>query len=331
MRLQTLRLIAAALPFFLFSVAQSQTPPSLLPGFTAENYPRVNGSTSTAPIGQLLASRVAGVQGEWRRVPSSRWSATSMLFTYPVTATPEEMARCDELTRRNAHRGTHEAYTALVAGQADVILAARAPSLDELRAAQAKNVAFDARPVAMDALVFLVNKANPVRSLTLEQIRQIYAGRTNFWREVGGRDFPIKRFGRDANSGSQELMLSLVMKEQKMAPAAAWTLLTGMGEIIVRVAETPEGIGYSVFYYEEFMAPHPNNKVLAVNGVLPSARTIRSGQYPLVAPVFVVTRATLPADSPAARLRAWLLSRDGQELIAASGYVPLPAAVKETP
>jgi len=58
-------------------------------------------------------------------------------------------------------------------------------------------------------------------------------------------------------------------------------------------------------------------------GVMPNYETIRTKQYPLASEVDVVTRKDIAADSPAAKLRDWLLTDDGQRTIRESGYVPI--------
>lgn len=71
------------------------------------------------------------------------------------------------------------------------------------------------------------------------------------------------------------------------------------------------------------MNPWPQNRLLAVNGVSPSPQTIANRSYPLVAPVYVVTRQDVKPGDPAVRLRDWLLSETGQKLVADSGYIPI--------
>jgi phosphate transport system substrate-binding protein len=66
-------------------------------------------------------------------------------------------------------------------------------------------------------------------------------------------------------------------------------------------------------------------KIMGVEGVKPSAETIANQSYPLVAEVYAVTRAGMPADHPAIKMRDWWLSAVGQAAVAESGYVPLQA------
>ena len=64
-------------------------------------------------------------------------------------------------------------------------------------------------------------------------------------------------------------------------------------------------------------------KMCAVNGIAPSDDTIRNRTYPYVTDVYAVVRNNTPADSPAVRLRDWLLTPEGQAVVKESGYVPL--------
>jgi len=83
------------------------------------------------------------------------------------------------------------------------------------------------------------------------------------------------------------------------------------------------GIGYSVYYYTVFMAPGDNIKLAAIDGIAPTTATIADGTYPLVTDVYAVIRAGAAKNSPAARLRDWLLTGAGQAVVAESGYVPV--------
>ena len=62
-------------------------------------------------------------------------------------------------------------------------------------------------------------------------------------------------------------------------------------------------------------------KILSVDGVEPSAETIRTGEYPHLNAYYCVIAADEPADSPARVLYDWLMTEEGQRLVAAEGYV----------
>lgn len=241
----------------------------------------------------------------------------------------------DELTRfivdHAQTQGTHEAYIALINGDADIILVARAPSPDELNDAQAKDVAFDVQPIALDAFVFIVNSQNIVDNLSLEQLRQIYSGKITNWKQVGGKDQEIHAYQREENSGSQELMNTLVISDTSMIDAPemiAWTMAGPFNAIgAPPYLESPEGkgdaagIGYSVYYYSKYMVTNDDVEFIGVNGVEPTSRTIRNRTYPLTTEVYAVVRKGLPREDTAIQLRDWLLSPAGKLIIEYSDYV----------
>ena len=297
-----------------------------------EAFPRVNGSTSTILLGGLLAARAAGVDAQLRRsmFSAARSGLGQVEMTLPLTYDDKEVARFSQLAMRNNHTGTHEAYAALTGGKCDLILVARPPSPSEAEDAKKASVTFEMRPIALDAFVMLGNLKNPVAGLTTAQIRAIYTGGTRLWRQVGGEDLPIRAFSRPRDSGSEELLDSFVLHGAKSGTFPAQNRVSEMGQMIERVAENRDALGYSVFYFEQFMMPDPRLKLLSVDGIIPSRASIADGSYPFASPVLCVTRADAKPTSGAVQLRDWLLSGEGQQLVAQSGYVPAPHATPPT-
>ena len=295
----------------------------------AVQYPRVDGSTSTLPLQKIIACHIYDV--------SWVWFFNSFENTYYVIAGVQrdqigDLARAEGseiINNAIRHNGTHDAYMNLISGNADFILVARAPSSDEIQAAEQAGVTLDVLPVARDAFVFLANVANPVESLALDDIRAIYTGTTTSWNTVGvtdpiadNPDNPITPYTRNPNSGSQELMESLVMQSLPMIDAPDLMQMSMMGPLNV-INHDPHGLGYSVYFYASFIQPEPNVKLLGVEGVLPTSNTIADESYVLATDVYAAVRADMPDGSTAVLLRNWLTTPAGQAVIAASGYVPL--------
>ena len=200
--------LALAMVLALAACGASQTPSST-PGetpegevisFTRENFPRLDGSTATAPLAQAVAAVLLG-------------------------ESEDEAADLIDFSR------TTESYRQLMAGNADLLIAAEpnAAVFDEMEAA---GFEIEMEPVAMDALVFLVNADNPVDSLTLDELRGIYSGEITNWSEVGGDDLEIVPFQRNAESGSQVLMEKLVMDGLEMAEPPEGYMLGSMGDLM---------------------------------------------------------------------------------------------------
>lgn len=304
-----------------------------------DEYPIVDGSTSTQPLGMVIAGRVTSTSVEWRRTsffegtrrvvptdtpydPSSKLSLEPMPAESRASAPLAALVALGPLAERTRHTGTHESYVRLAAGEVALVLTAREPTPDERAAVKRGGAEIVVRPVARDAFVFLRNAANPVKSLTLDQVRDIYSGAITNWKDVGGPDQPIKAYRRDATSGSEVEMEQLVMRGRPMREGPDIRIAMTMFGPFNAIRHDPTGIGYSYHYYERFMASVPEVATIAVNGVPPEPATIGTGRYPLVTFVYLAHRADLSAGS-AARLRDWLLTPAGQAVIAESGYLPL--------
>jgi len=207
---------------------------------------------------------------------------------------------------------TAQSYTDLAGGSCGLVLA---PEIAELPSGQETASFCEFAPVAKDALVFYVSDLNPVDSLTVEQLTKIYTGEYTNWSQVGGDDVEIEAFTLSSWSGSQAVMESLVMDGLDFGVSAAADSES--------VFDGSDGaIGYSLYAYAENMQTLDNYKIIEIEGVAPSAETTASGEYPLVTEYCAVIAADAAEDSPERVLWEWLQGPDGQEFIAAQGYVP---------
>jgi phosphate transport system substrate-binding protein len=283
-------------------------------GLNASNYPKVDGSTSAHPLQAMIACRILGVEYSW--MPS--WFDE----TYRIWPSADEKPEIAAFIRDSiVHNGTHSSYVNLIKGKADLIIVARTASDDEMDIADSAGVTLTTTPIALDAFVFIVNTHNPVNSLTVEEIRDIYTGNITRWNEVGGRDAEINPYQRNPNSGSQELMLSLVMKDLAMMNYPEMILYGMMGPIN-QISHDWDGLGYTVYFFEQFMAPNDYLKLLAVNGVVPQRSTLKSREYTYTTEVFAVIRENLAPSTNAYLLYQWLMTEEGQDVVDECGYIP---------
>ena len=218
---------------------------------------------------------------------------------------------------------TTQAYYELINRRADLLIIGEA-NADVLAEKEKQGFEWLKTPFATDAFVFVVNEKNPVDSITVEEARKIYTGEITNWAELGGNDIPIIPFQRNPEAGSQTLMEKHVMQGTPMMEAPTDYIIASMGGLMEAVKSydnSAGAIGYSVYYYAEEMKAAQGLKLLKLNGVEPNPETIRSEEYHIVNPKYVVISAKQPEDSPARRLYDWLLSEEGQRLIAAEGYV----------
>jgi phosphate transport system substrate-binding protein len=99
--------------------------------------------------------------------------------------------------------------------------------------------------------------------------------------------------------------------------------ISGMGAVIEEVVDYQSragSIGYSFRYYIEGIVQNPEVKMIAVDGVAPTADNVRNNTYPIITPVYAVTYKSNPNPN-VARLVEWILSDEGQYIIEKTGYV----------
>jgi phosphate transport system substrate-binding protein len=312
-------------------------------GFDVLSYPRMCGSTSTQPLAAIIACRYFQLDYEWvgreQSFPywyprSTRLENEFKLLEYKVQARARD-AREERLALiidglLAANHSTHGAYVELIEGKKDIGLLARSPSPSELQLSLAKGVQLEVTPIARDAFVFLVNEDNPIQNLKSADVLGIYSGKITDWGSLGVRGGRITPYQRDEESGSQQLMRTLVMKDTPLlplgdndrAPQLVGQLMSG---VYLELSTERTGIGYSVHYYEHFMTGKSKTKVIAIDGVQPDYQTIANRSYPYSCDVLAVTRKDLDANAPAKRLLQWLRSAEGKAVIQESGYVSYTA------
>ncbi|MCL1858073.1 MAG: substrate-binding domain-containing protein [Oscillospiraceae bacterium] len=244
---------------------------------------------------------------------------------YPVYgAIAQELYKgLDEITAENYVKctTTANAYERLIRGEIDILFGAQ-PSQQQIQSAREKGVEFTLTPIAKEAFVFFVHKDNPVSSLTLEQIQDIYQKKITNWKKVGGKSEKIMPFQRPENSGSQTVMLAMIMKDKKLPAPLREEYAAGMGGIINQVAEYrnyTSAIGYSFRYFATGMRSNDNIKLLAIDGTEPTVENIRNGAYAFTVDVYAVTAG--PQSKNTAMLINWILSEQGQNFIETCGYV----------
>jgi phosphate transport system substrate-binding protein len=220
--------------------------------------------------------------------------------------------------------GSGTGIAAMINGTVDIANASREMKKEEIDAAKKNGITPVEFTVARDAIAVVVNPANPVDGLTLQQLSDIYTGKIVNWRQVGGEDRPIVLLSRESNSGTYVYFLENVVRLGKKSDLlfSADTLLMPSSEgISAEVRQNPNAIGYDGLGYVT-----PDQKVLAVaknasdSYVKPSIATVNDGSYPISRPLYMYT-----AGQPQGYIKAyldWLLA-EGQGLVAELGFVPL--------
>ncbi len=212
--------------------------------------------------------------------------------------------------------GSGNGAKGLINGVCHVADMSRFMKPEEFKAAVEKGVTPVAHVVAIDGIAIIVHPANPIKEITTDKVRDIYAGRITNWSELGGPNRKIVKISRDTNSGTYESFEALVMKGEKMAGDVEY--VGSNGAIRQRVQSTQAAIGYVGLGFADRTV-----KALPVNGILPDRATVASGRYPVARPLFMFTNGYPPLGSHLHAFVTLHLTRKGQEIIESIGFVPV--------
>jgi phosphate transport system substrate-binding protein len=160
----------------------------------------------------------------------------------------------------------------------------------------------------------VVNPANPVKDLSMAQLKDIYAGRIKKWKEVGGEDKPIVVVSRDSSSGTFEVWEEKVMHKERVRPDAQ--LQASNGAVAQAVSGNKYALGYVGIGYL-----NKNLKALTVGGITASPETAKNKTYPIARGLYMFT-----CGEPQGQTKAFLdfvLSAEGQKIVKEEGFVPL--------
>lgn len=217
--------------------------------------------------------------------------------------------------------GSGTGIAALLNGNTDICAASREMSPEEKQLAKQKNLDIKEYKVARDGIAVIVNPANPINALTLEQLKKIYTGAVDNWSQVGGSPGQIVLLSRESSSGTYVFFQEHVLQKQDYAADAR--LMPATSAIVQSVAADDPAIGYVGLGYALQAANRV--KILAIKtgesapAVLPSDDTIRSGEYSLARPLYFYVAA--PVSEAVTGFIDFCLSEPGQKIVKEAGYV----------
>ena len=288
---------------------------------TPSNFPVIDGSDSTEPLRLILMSKLLGFDYEWQK----------SIFVHkeeaPNWVMPSYTGDMDEIRELRVNRlknsNTHGSFVNLIEDKVELIITARSLSRDEKVYADEKGVTLIEKPIAKDALAFMVNIKNPIESLSIEQIQGIYTGDIVNWSEVGGLNYEIHPYVRNRNSGSQEKFETMVMVGLTIKELPEMRIGKTMMTPYFQLDEDSLGLAFTPFYYFSYISGTISSKVIGVNGVPMTKENIKNGTYPYLSNVYAAVRSDIDKSSLAYRIFEFLTTDGGQDIVEESGYVPL--------
>ncbi|SEJ57573.1 LysM peptidoglycan-binding domain-containing protein [Frateuria terrea] len=226
------------------------------------------------------------------------------LTSVAFAAGPTLVLRGDVATTRGMMEEVAKAWARSGHGKIDLQPFNTASGLDALRSGSA-DIAGSARPgngsaaeaglnftpVAWDALVMVTHPSNPVSSLTLKQLHDIYYGKITNWNQVGGRDEPIDVYAVASPGDGVEFSLRKLLFGRGNQPVAAPRLYVNTAKLEEAVTLDPKALGATTL---SRVAGNGKVKMIRIDGVAPSAGTVASGSYKLYAPLYLVTNPSSP-------------------------------------
>jgi phosphate transport system substrate-binding protein len=205
--------------------------------------------------------------------------------------------------------GTGKGLKALAEGKVNVVGAGRTLTPDERKSGLLASI------VAYDGLALYVNKANGVKDLTRDQLKDVFTGKVKNWKEVGGKDAPILPIVEPLASkrATVQLVQELVMDG---APFVAG--IREMEQLKEQMAEVARNPGALCIASVGFLGTAPADvkagvHAVAIDGTEASDANIRSGAYLLSRPMLFVTKGIPAGDVK--KFVDYMLSRDGQAIV----------------
>ncbi len=209
--------------------------------------------------------------------------------------------------------GSSAGIEAVSNGTADIATSSRDLNSDE------EDLGLTRITIAHDGIAVIVNENNPVDNLSLEQLRDIYAGKITNWKEVGGSDIEIQLVNRDEASGTREAFKSIVMDGLDFDRSAA--VLPGTGQVRDVVSRSEGAIGYISMGFVESKYASTQVKALSVNHVEPLEKTVSSGGYPISRDLYFFVKGTPSA--AAQEYIDYVLSDKMDDQIREAGFIPV--------
>ena len=222
--------------------------------------------------------------------------------------------------------GSGTGLAALINGTCDVAASSREIKKQEIALAEKKGVHPTEFKVALDGLAVVVNPANPISQLTLEQLADIFTGKIMNWKEVGGEDLKIVVLSREVNSGTHVYFKEHVLRKGDAASQAEFSsdalLLPSSQAIADEVKQNKSAIGYyGMGYIGKDHKAIEVSKTAGAPYITPNEEHVVSGDYPISRPLFLYVNGEGSAD--AKKFVEYILSPEGQSIVSKMDFVPI--------
>jgi len=216
--------------------------------------------------------------------------------------------------------GSGVGIAALLSSTTDIAQSSRKMKMDEKMKLQDAGKAVKETIIAYDALAVIVNSSNPVSQLTREQLEGIFTGKISNWKQVGGPDMKIIVYSRETSSGTYEFFKEHVLNKKNFAASAL--LMAATGAVVQSVSQTKGAIGYvGLAYLEKDIKALKVSYDKGKTYVAPNVDNAKNKTYPITRPLYYYY--VTASESKFKSFISFILSKEGQNIVLAEGYVPL--------
>ena len=203
-----------------------------------------------------------------------------------------------------AAEGSSTGVASVIDGTAEIGMSSRDPKAKEVAKAKSKGVDMHTITVAKDGIAVVVNEANPLEAIALEEIELIFSGDVTDWSGITAQTGSISAYTRNTSSGTYAVFQKMAMSSRDYGSDTQ--KMAGNEQIASEVASNPNGIGYVGLAYISTSGV----KVLPVDGAQPDAK-----DYPLARPLYYLTNKSKPLSPIAQQFIDFSLSDEGQEIV----------------
>ncbi len=203
-----------------------------------------------------------------------------------------------------AAEGSSTGVASVIDATAEIGMSSRNPKAKEIAKAKARGVDMKAITVAKDGIAIIVNEANPLNSISLEEIELIFSGDVTDWSGISTKTGSISAYTRNTSSGTYAMFQKLGMNSRDYGPETQ--KMAGNEQIASEVARNRNGIGYVGLAYINT----PGVKVLPVEGAAPD-----DSNYPLARPLYYLINKNKHLSHTANDFIGFTMSPEGQAIV----------------
>ncbi|MFT4901296.1 MAG: phosphate transport system substrate-binding protein [Lentimonas sp.] len=211
-----------------------------------------------------------------------------------------------------AAEGSSTGVASVIDGTAEIGMSSRDIKDKEYAKAQSNGIDMRTITVAQDGIAIIVNEANPLTGITLEQIELIFSGDVTDWSGISANTGDISAYTRNTSSGTYVVFQQMGMNSRDYGSDTQ--KMAGNEQIAAEVAKNPNGIGYVGLAY----VGTPGIKVLPVGGLSPE-----SGKYPLARPLYYLINKGKQMSPLANDFIGFSMSPEAQAIVNRVHFLPI--------